>query len=99
MLKTWWMSRNSNIRVFGVLFSSINLFSTHQLPLGSRLETSGSPFQGQEGDRAAVVGDSLTFVMILSHSGQVQGQGNPAQLPTDTKSMALEATETRDRQS
>lgn len=75
--------------------SFINLFSTHQLPLASRLEKSGSPLQGEEGDKAAVVCDSLTLLMILSHSGQFQGQGN---LSAPYKSMALKSMGTRDRQ-
>lgn len=96
------MSRNSNNRVFGVLFSSINLFSIHQLStvsLGSIAERSGNPSQAGEGDRAAVeVVDSLTFLTVPAYSEKVHGQGNPRQLRTH-RHQILKAKETRSMQS
>lgn len=83
------------------VWSALLFHKSFQHPSASswkRLEKSESLLQEEEGDRAAVIGDSLTFLKILSHSGQVQRQGNLLQLHKDTKSMALKSMETRDRQ-
>lgn len=79
-----------------MLFSSINLFSIHQLStvsLGNRSVRSGSPSQGGEGDRGAVeVGDSLPFSQSLLTVEKFMGKVKPtSSAHTDTRSRALKA--------